>query len=64
ISAGIIEGRRATSFTAINGLMLLRARQQEISAATTEAEGHMRRLLEHLSKHYRQMRKLPGISMN
>ncbi len=58
------DGPITTCFTAIYGVMVLRARQQEISAATSEAEGHMRRLLEHLSKHYRQMRKLPGVSMN
>jgi len=58
------DGPITTCFTAIYGVMVLRARQQEISEATAEAEGHMRRLLEHLSKHYRQMRKLPGVSMN
>lgn len=58
------DGPITTCFTAIYGVMVLRARHHEISEATTEAEGHMRRLLEHLSKHYRQMRKLPGVSMN
>lgn len=58
------DGPITTCFTAIYGVMVLRARQQAVSEATAEAEGHMRRLLEHLSKHYRQMRKLPGVSMN
>jgi flagellin-specific chaperone FliS len=58
------EGPIATCFTAIYGVMVLRARQQEVSAATLEAEGHIRRLLDRLSQHYRQMRKLPGVSMN
>lgn len=53
-----------TCLTAIYGVMMLRSKGERISDATAEAEGHMRRLLEHLSKHYRQMRKLPGISLN
>jgi hypothetical protein len=53
-----------TCFTAIYGVLVLRAREQEISASTAEAEGHMRRLLEHLSQHYRRIRRLPGVSMN
>lgn len=58
--AGTIE----TCFTAIYGVMLLRAQDREVSADTLEAEGHIRRLLERLSQHYRQMRRLPGVSMN
>lgn len=54
----------ATCLTAIYGVMLLRAKGERISEGTAEAEGHMRRLLEHLSQHYRQMRKLPGVSLN
>lgn len=58
------DGPVTTCFTAIYGVMVLRARKQEVSHATAEAEGNMRRLLERLSQHYRQMRKLPGVSMN
>lgn len=54
----------ATCFTAIYGVMMLRAKNEEISDATVEAEGHMRHLLEHLSKQYREMRTLPGVSLN
>lgn len=58
------EGPITTCFTAIYGVMLLRAQGKAVSTSTTEAEGHMRRLLERLSYHYKQMRKLPGVSMN
>jgi hypothetical protein len=53
-----------TCFTAIYGVLVLKAQDKEVSESTAEAEGHMRRLLERLSQHYRQMRKLPGVSMN
>lgn len=53
-----------TCFTAVYGLMLLRAQERKVNESTLEAEKHIRRLLERLSVHYRQMRKLPGISMN
>jgi len=58
------EGPIATCFTAIYGVMVLRARKQEVGAATLEAEAHIRGLLDRLSQHYRQMRKLPGVPMN
>lgn len=58
------DGPIETCFTAIYGVMVLRAQDREVSASTAEAESHMRRLLERLSQHYRQMRKLPGVSMN
>jgi hypothetical protein len=58
------DGPVTTCFTAIYGVMLLRAQGKDISQSTSEAEGHMRKLLERLSVHYKQMRKLPGISMN
>ncbi len=58
------EGPIATCFTAIYGVMVLRAQGRAVSEATAEAEGHMRRLLERLGQHYKQMRKLPGVSMN
>ncbi len=58
------DGPITTCFTAIYGVMVLRAQGKEISASTLEAEGLMRKLLEYLSIHYKQMRKLPGVSMN
>jgi Domain of unknown function (DUF4924) len=58
------EGPITTCFTAIYGVMLLRAQGKEVSASTAEAETQMRKLLEYLSYHYKLMRKLPGISMN
>ena len=53
-----------TCFTAVYGLMVLRAKNAKIAKSTLEAESSMRRLLEYLSMHYKQMRKLPGISLN
>jgi hypothetical protein len=53
-----------TCFTAVYGVMLLRAQGSPVSEGTLEAEAAIRRLLERLSLHYRQMRKLPGVSMN
>ncbi|MGV3636780.1 MAG: DUF4924 family protein [Flavobacteriales bacterium] len=58
------EGPVTTCFTAIYGVMLLRAQGKEVSPSTAEAEAQMRRMLEYLSYHHKQMRKLPGISMN
>lgn len=58
------EGPVATCFTAVYGVMVLRASQRTISGDTLAAEKRMRSLLEHLSTHYRSMRKLPGVSMN
>lgn len=57
---GVIE----TCFTAIYGVMVLKAQDKQVSKDTLEAEGHIRRLLERLSVHYKQMRRLPGVSMN
>jgi len=58
--AGAIE----TCFTAIYGVMLLRAQKREVGESTAQAEANIRDLLERLSLHYRQMRRLPGVSMN
>ena len=58
--AGAIE----TCFTAIYGVMVLRAQNKEVGESTVAAEAHIRKLLERLSLHYRQMRRLPGVSMN
>ena len=51
-------------FTAIYGVLLLRAQDKPISEATLEAEQRIRDLLTKLSEHYRAMRRLPGISLN
>ncbi|MCC6910608.1 MAG: DUF4924 family protein [Flavobacteriales bacterium] len=61
---GSAEGPITTCFTAVYGVMVLRAQGKAVSEATLEAEGQMRKLLEYLSIHYKQMRKLPGVSMN
>ncbi len=53
-----------TCFTAVYGVMVLRARQKPVAVGTAEAEKHMRHLLEHLAKHYRHMHRLPGVSLN
>lgn len=58
------DGPVTTCFTAIYGVMLLRAQEKEISKATTDADIQIRRMLELLSQHYRNMRRLPGVSMN
>lgn len=58
------DGPIETCFTAIYGVMILKAQGKEVSEGTLEAESHMRALLEGLSDHYKQMRKLPGISLN
>ncbi|HRH37022.1 MAG TPA: DUF4924 family protein [Flavobacteriales bacterium] len=58
--AGVVE----TCFTAVYGVMVLRAQDKVVSKETLEAEGHIRKLLERLSVHYKQMRRLPGVSMN
>lgn len=53
-----------TALTAIYGVMVLRAGNKPVSEGTAVAEQLIRRMLEHLSEHYRQMRKLPGVSLN
>lgn len=53
-----------TCFTAVYGVMVLRAQGRKVTADTLGSEGHMRALLERLGQHYRNMRKLPGVSMN
>lgn len=58
------DGDITTCFTAIYGVMLLRAQDREITKATAEADIQIRKLLELLSQHYRNMRRLPGVSMN
>jgi hypothetical protein len=57
-------GAVETALTAIYGVMVLRAAGKPVSEGTAAAEHHFRRMLEHLSEHHRQMRKLPGISLN
>ncbi|MBK8499138.1 MAG: DUF4924 family protein [Flavobacteriales bacterium] len=63
-AGGDPEGAIATCFTAVYGVMVLRAQSRKVSKETAEAEAHIRRLLDRLSVHYRQMRRLPGVSMN
>lgn len=63
-AGGDPEGVVESCFTAIYGVMVLRAQNKPVSDVTAESEGHIRKLLERLSLHYRQMRKLPGVSMN
>ncbi len=63
-AGGDPEGVIATCFTAVYGVMVLRAQDKAVSQETSEAEAHIRKLLERLSLHYRQMRRLPGVSMN
>ncbi len=57
---GVVE----TCFTGLYGVMLLEAQGREVSEATRAADGRIRVLLATLSTHYRNMRKLPGISLN
>jgi hypothetical protein len=57
-------GTVETGLTAIYGVMVLRATDKKVSAATAEAERHIRAMLDRLSLHYKQMRKLPGVSLN
>jgi hypothetical protein len=59
-AVGVVE----TALTAIYGVMVLRATGKPVSEGTAAAEQQFRRMLEHLSEHYRQMRKLPGVSLN
>ncbi|MCB9170844.1 MAG: DUF4924 family protein [Flavobacteriales bacterium] len=58
------RGPIETCFTGIYGVMLLRAQGRKLSEGTVEADQHIRRLLGALSEHYRNMRKLPGVSLN
>ncbi|MBV6405605.1 MAG: DUF4924 family protein [Flavobacteriales bacterium] len=58
--AGVVE----TCFTGLYGVMLLRAQGRVVSEATRAADARIRALLDVLSRQYRQMRKLPGISLN
>ena len=57
-------GTVETGLTAVYGVMVLRATDKKVSAATAEAERYIRALLDRLSLHYKQMRKLPGVSLN
>lgn len=63
--AGSVQGGPILScFTAVYGVMLLQAQGKPVSDPTAEAEGHMRRLLEDLGRHYHRIHMLPGVSMN
>ena len=50
--------------TAVYGVMMLRSQGKEISQATLADDHAIRELLDRLSLHYRQMRRLPGVSLN
>lgn len=63
-AGGDPDGVIGTCFTAVYGVLVLRAQSRKVSRETAEAEAHIRRMLDRLSVHYRQMRRLPGVSMN
>lgn len=63
-AAGEDMGTIATCFTGVYGVMVLRAGKRPVGPGTAEAEGHLRRLLERLGLHYRQLHGMPGVSMN
>lgn len=51
-------------FTAVYGVMLLKAQGTTISEATAEADQRIREFLEVLSDHHRDLPRLPDISLN
>ena len=51
-------------FTAVYGVMLLKAQGTAISEATAEADQRIREFLEVLSGHHRDLPRLPDISLN
>ena len=51
-------------FTAVYGVMLLKAQGTEISETTAAGEAHIREFLELLSGHHRDLPRLPDISLN
>lgn len=63
-AGGDPEGPITSALTAVYGVMMLRSQGKTISAETLASDKALRDLLDHLSKHYRQMRRLPGVSMN
>lgn len=63
-AGGDPEGPVTSALTAVYGVMMLRSQGKPISPETLASDKALRDLLDHLSKHYRQMRRLPGVSMN
>jgi Domain of unknown function (DUF4924) len=63
-SKGGTRGVVEACFTGVYGTMLLRTQGKRISKATTDAERHLRALLNSLSAHYKDMHRLPGVSLN
>lgn len=63
-AGGDPEGTITSALTAVYGVMMLRSQGKPISPETQQADASIRALLELLSKHYRQMRRLPGVSLN
>ncbi len=57
-------GEIETCFMAVYGMMVLRAKGAEISAATDAAVQRIREFLEELSLAYKRYRRLPGVSLN
>jgi hypothetical protein len=53
-----------SGLTAVYGVMVLRAEGKPVGASTADGERCIRNLLDHLSAHYRRMRRLPGVSLN
>ncbi|MCB9185074.1 MAG: DUF4924 family protein [Flavobacteriales bacterium] len=63
-AGGDPEGAITSALTAVYGVMMLRSQGKEISAETQESDAAIRGLLDRLSQHYKQMRRLPGVSLN
>lgn len=63
-AGGDPEGPIESSLTAVYGVMMLRSQGKAISDETKAADAVIRNLLDRLSLHYRNMRRLPGVSLN
>jgi len=63
-AGGDPDGPVTSALTAVYGVMMLRSQGKEISQATLTDDRAIRELLDRLSLHYRQMRRLPGVSLN
>ncbi|MBK9176832.1 MAG: DUF4924 family protein [Flavobacteriales bacterium] len=63
-AGGDPEGPITSALTAVYGVMMLRSEGKPISKETQQADATIRAMLDLLSKHYRQMRRLPGVSLN
>ncbi|MBK8226856.1 MAG: DUF4924 family protein [Flavobacteriales bacterium] len=63
-AGGDPEGPVTSALTAVYGVMMLRSQGKEISPATLTDDRAIRAMLDQLSAHYRQMRRLPGVSLN